>query len=891
MAPSLLERALSRALRPFARIEAHESAGTVVLALTSFLLLTAYYLLKTAREPLILLHGGAEVKSYAAAGQAALLLVFVHAYASLARRVGRMRLLTSVYLFFAANILVFAALARAGVSIGVPFFLWVGVFNYTATAQFWAFAADVYLPEQGKRIFAVLGIGSSLGAVAGARIAGAIAPLGPSAMMLGAAGLLVVCVAHYALAAKLVRRSEPTAATAEANEPLSTEGPFQLLLRDRYLLLIAALTLLLNWCNANGEYILDRTLLASLDEARQQGTSAMAFIATFKAQYFEWVNIAGVALQLFAVSRVVARFGLRGALLVLPVVAFIGYGMVFAAPLLALVRIAKVAENSLDYSLQNTARQALYLVTSRPEKYIGKTVVDTFLVRAGDALSALGVLVASQVRLSTRSFAALNLGLIALWALVVLAIGGEHSRRARQTPEQLALEPVVRRKRALGMVLTLVAAGVLTTRAVGAEEPAKRQLPDYAGRQPPPPTAGEVLLWVPRVVFSPVYFTTEYLLRRPIGAAEIALERSDVPRALYDFFVFGPDHKAGIMPVAFVDFGVNPSVGLYGFWDDALFKGDDLRAHAVAWPNAWAGGSAVQRIRFGEGNAVVFRLEGVRRPDYPFYGLGPRTLHSARSRYGADNLAANAAISFAFWRASKIEAGVGVRYASFYDGHYAHDRGIVESAAAGTFVLPPSFGTGYAAELNHLGIALDSRRGFPHDGTGVRLEANADQGSGFGPIAAGGWIRYEAGAAASVDLDGHRRVVTLSTKASFADPLGRTPVPFTELVTFGGDKAPMPGFLPGRMIDRSGAVGTLRYTWPIGPWLGGSVQASLGNVFGEHMQGFETRLMRLSGALGIQSDSSPDSNFQVLVGFGSETFDQGGKIDSFRLAIGTTTGL
>src|ERR1700723_3342372 len=102
MSSSITERVLARALRPFAKVEAPESVSTAILTLTVFLLLTAYYLLKTAREPLILLHGGAEVKSYAAAGQAMLPLVVVRAYSEVAKRVGRMKLLATVYLFFAS---------------------------------------------------------------------------------------------------------------------------------------------------------------------------------------------------------------------------------------------------------------------------------------------------------------------------------------------------------------------------------------------------------------------------------------------------------------------------------------------------------------------------------------------------------------------------------------------------------------------------------------------------------------------------------------------------------------------------------------------------------------------------------------------------------------------
>jgi hypothetical protein len=437
----------------------------------------------------------------------------------------------------------------------------------------------------------------------------------------------------------------------------------------------------------------------------------------------------------------------------------------------------------------------------------------------------------------------------------------------------------------------LLLAVALTAAVARADDGAKRPLPDYANRPPPPATPGEIALWVPRVLLSPIYFTTEYLIRVPVGALVVAAERSNVPEVLYDFFAFGPDHKAGIAPIAFVDFGSNPSIGVYGFWDDAFFKGDDLRVHFAGWPEDWLGGSALQRIRFSNGDTIAFRVAGMRRPDHPFYGLGPRTLESAQSRYGEDQLDGSITATFPLWRASKIETGMGVRYATFYDGHYGSDPGVIEEAKSGSFGLPPGFTSGYAAQFDRIAASLDSRRPFPHDGSGFRLEADAEQGSGFGPAPVGGWIRYGAAAGGFLDLDGHRRVASLSAQTMFADPLGSSPIPFTELVTLGGDKAPMPGFFPGRMIDRSAAVASFRYRWPIGPWLDGSLQAAVGNVFGEHLEGFDARLTRLSAALGFESDGSPDSNFQFLVGFGTETFDHGGQIDSFRLAFGTSRGL
>jgi len=423
----------------------------------------------------------------------------------------------------------------------------------------------------------------------------------------------------------------------------------------------------------------------------------------------------------------------------------------------------------------------------------------------------------------------------------------------------------------------------------------KRSLPDYDGRGPRPTNPGEVVLWVPRVILSPLYFTAEWLIRRPLGAAIAAAERADLPNVLYNFFAFGPDHKAGITPIAFVDFGFNPSVGLYGFWDDAFFKGDDLRIHLSFWSADWVGASLVQRVRLRNKDSVQLKLVAVRRPDHVFYGTGPGALQSAQSRYGQDKLDFGALFDFPMWRASGIDAGLGVRTATFRDGHYGGDPGILENVAAGVFPLPDGFARGYTAEYNDVLAALDSRRPFPAGGSGVRVEAQAEQGSDVRQSPGSGWIHTAAGAGAFWDVNGYRRVVSLSAIAMFSDPLGDRPVPFTELVTVGGDvpspgafPAPMPGFFPGRLVDRSAAVATLRYKWPIGPWIAGSLQGAAGNVFGEHLRGFEPRLLRFSGAFGIESDSSPDSSFELIVGFGTETFEHGGQVDSLRLALGIT---
>lgn len=434
----LRERVLPALFRPFSKVEPGEVALVAVMTLSAFLLLTAYYLLKTVREPLILLQGGAEVKLYARAGQAAIMAVFVHFYGELAQRVGRRRLLLIVFLFFISNLVLFAILASTPLQIGLPFFLWVGVFSYTIVAQFWALAADLYSAEQGKRLFPIIGGGSSIGAVVGARLAKALVAYGPHVLMGTAVLILLVCVALLGWAG----RRPPAHASAEPKleaEPLSREGAFHLLFRDKYLLLIAGMVIFLNWINSSGEYLLDRTLLQAARE--MPGVDPKAFIGAFKADYFGWYNLIGVLLQLFGVSRILKLVGVRHALFFMPGFALLAYGAAVFVPLLAVVRLVKIGENSIQYSLQDTTRHALFLTTSRVEKFVGKTAVDTVAVRFGAIMSAVMVWLGSHLGWSTATFATINVLLAVAWLGFVFFIGREHARRSAEDEATLALEP------------------------------------------------------------------------------------------------------------------------------------------------------------------------------------------------------------------------------------------------------------------------------------------------------------------------------------------------------------------------------------------------------------------------------------------------------------------
>ena len=179
-------------------------------------------MLKIAREPLILTEGGAEVKTYAASGQALVLLAMVPVYGWIGTRVNRLKLVVGLNLFFAINLLIFASLGRAGVPVGVVFFIWLGVYNMFVVSQFWAFANDIYTEGQGRRLFPMIGVGSSLGAVAGARLATVLSRhfTTPYELMLVCAILLLATIAIIII----VDRREVTRGGAEtareAAEPL-----------------------------------------------------------------------------------------------------------------------------------------------------------------------------------------------------------------------------------------------------------------------------------------------------------------------------------------------------------------------------------------------------------------------------------------------------------------------------------------------------------------------------------------------------------------------------------------------------------------------------------------------------------------------------------------------
>ena len=194
---------LERLLSLFSDVRAGEGVGVLLLTINIFLLLGLYYLLRSARQALILTEGapfgwtGSQLAAYSAAAMAIVLLGVVPLFGWLASRVRRLRLISITTFFFAANLGVFFVLGRAGYHIGAPFYIWLGVFNVFVVAQFWSFANDLYTEGQGRRLFPLVGVGASLGAWVGAS---SVPPLvrrlafTPFTLMLLAAAVLILAL-------------------------------------------------------------------------------------------------------------------------------------------------------------------------------------------------------------------------------------------------------------------------------------------------------------------------------------------------------------------------------------------------------------------------------------------------------------------------------------------------------------------------------------------------------------------------------------------------------------------------------------------------------------------------------------------------------------------------
>ena len=431
---------IDRVLRTFADVRPGEGATALLLALNVFLILTAYYVLKPVREALILGSGSPELKTYMSLGQVALLAFAVPWYGRLANRLQRRTLINGVTWFFVGCLAIFYLTGRAGVQVGIAYYLWIGVFNLMIVAQFWSFANDIYSRPQGERLFPLVGFGASAGAVLGALVAARLIQwLGIYELLLIGGAILVVELQITNYVDRHNRSPAPdgparaghsdttTPAPPAATDANAAQNSFGLVLRTPYLLLIALMLMVLSTVDALGEYVLASIVKdaaeAEIGAGAPPGTTLESIIGGFYSNYFAMVNGVSLLVQLFVVSRLVKLLGVGRAVVVQPLLSVLAYTSLVMSPVLSVVLFAKVAEKSADYSLGNTVRNMLFLPCSREEKYSAKQAIDSFFYRMGDVISAAVVFVGALLTLGTRTFAVLNVLLAGLFLLLAVLVG------------------------------------------------------------------------------------------------------------------------------------------------------------------------------------------------------------------------------------------------------------------------------------------------------------------------------------------------------------------------------------------------------------------------------------------------------------------------------------
>ncbi len=448
-----------RFLQIFTEVRPGEGSTALLMFANVFLILCAYYFIKPLREGWISISdisglSKMEVKAYSSFAQSVFLLFIVGWYARLSGRWDRSTLITRATLFCISNMVIFwffqpgFFFEQLPVS-GIIFYLWVGMFGVFVVAQFWTFCADVYTNESGKRLLPMIAIGATSGAAAGSWIVDLLVDNG----IIPTEGLLIVATIPLFISILLTRivdaRQRASAEPADAIPAVASEKPAEkgagfllsgakLVFVSRFMLAAALVTLLTNWVNTNGENLLFRVIQEALaEQAAAQGMTDPEAMRTFTrdgttafyGNFYFWVNIIALLLQSLVASRLLKYGGFAAILLMLPVIALVSYTTMALLPILAIVKMMKIAENATDYSINNTSRHVLWLPISSELKFRGKPAIDTLYVRLGDGLAALTVLVGVQfLSLATKQFFIFNVSLVVLWLVVGIMLVREHRR-------------------------------------------------------------------------------------------------------------------------------------------------------------------------------------------------------------------------------------------------------------------------------------------------------------------------------------------------------------------------------------------------------------------------------------------------------------------------------
>ena len=407
----------------------------------------------------------------------------------------------------------------------------------------------------------------------------------------------------------------------------------------------------------------------------------------------------------------------------------------------------------------------------------------------------------------------------------------------------------------------------------------ERPVPDYDGRADVPPSAGEVLIWVPRVIFYPVHLALEYLVRWPLVGLITVMEEYYVLQHVMDIFTWF-DGKAGIFPTAFYEFGISPSVGFYAFNEDVFGPGSKQILKGGFWDDKQQLALENRMHVFRDDSGTIF-LKAIfsNRPDHPFYGLGYASpiREDDRTNYNMLRVEGELGLQGVLKDLNRVEFALVYRYA------------LVDGGSS------PSIGDVYHGDYHllsgRLKLNLDTRS--PHrnvtTGTGLRLDLTCSYAIDPGNPDLH-FLRWGGEASGFLDLSGSNHVVGLRIFTEFIEQTGDDPVPFTELAVLGG-KEHLRAFLNGRFRGESAAVITAEYRYPIWAYLDGELFVGVGNTFNEHLEGFSWERMYLNWGIGVRTNNSRDVSFDILVAFGSNRLDSDSfEVDRVGFIIGVNQG-
>ena len=394
-----------------------------------FCLLAGYYVLRPLRDEMGVA-GGVRNLQWLFTATFVTMLAAVPLYGALVARLPRRRFIPMVYHFFAVNIALFWLLLTFDVerlTVARVFFVWISVFNLFAVSVFWSFMADLFTSEQGKRLFAFIAAGGSAGALAGPALTVWLAvPLGPTNLLVIAALLLeaaVLCVKRLESVSsesgkQLNRKIEPEALGGGWVDGIA------MLLRSPYLAGIALWVTLLS-VTGTFLYFQQANIVAAASDDPAVRTRMFAGIDLA-------VGLLTVVVQFLATGKLIQRFGIGAAVAFLPLVFAAGFAALAAAPVLAVVVAFQALQRTANFAISNPAREVLFTVLAREEKYKAKNVIDIVVFRGADAAGGWLFAALRTLGMELRSISLAAIPLAVCWLLLALALGRAQERRAAQ---------------------------------------------------------------------------------------------------------------------------------------------------------------------------------------------------------------------------------------------------------------------------------------------------------------------------------------------------------------------------------------------------------------------------------------------------------------------------